>query len=214
MPKKLCSTNVSKGSVIQRVILALFIMPFPCCDQDLRLCLSSSSSGDLALRLAAFLSLAAAERCRLSDPGLVSVVGCRDVQHVAGLLSSASACVVRRRRSWVLLSSPLRVRRNGNRRILALLWCHLLVFPQRLQFFPAGASRWYRSLLRLFHQRLPFFPACCCVSADAALVSFWRCLAGQMLAVPALLFQAARLSAVKRLKSFRVVARCYRVSIG
>ncbi len=84
MLRNLRSTSVSKGSVIQsrRVILALFNIPFPGRNQDLRLGLSDSSAGDVARRSAASLRLAVAERCCLSDPGLVSVVGRCVIRHV------------------------------------------------------------------------------------------------------------------------------------
>jgi hypothetical protein len=84
MPRNLRSTSVSRGSVIQfrRVILALFNIPFLGRDPDLHLGLSDSSAGAVARRFAASLRLAVAERCRLSVPGLVSVVGRRVVRHV------------------------------------------------------------------------------------------------------------------------------------
>ncbi len=52
------------------------------------------------------------------------------------------------------------------------------------------------SVGRCFLRRFLIFPAGCCVVADSALVSCFRRLAGQMRAEPAVLFQAALVSAL------------------
>jgi hypothetical protein len=97
MPINLRLTTVSKGIVIQfrRVILTLFNIIFPGRNADFHLGLSDSSAGDVAYRSASSLRLAVAELCRLSVPGLVSVVGRHVVRHVVvgsgGCHPSASA---------------------------------------------------------------------------------------------------------------------------
>ena len=87
IPRNLRSTSVSKGSVNQsrHVILAVFSNPFPGHEPGLGLGLVLSSRGSLGLPpspcLVAIFRLAVAERCRASEPGLLSDFGCRPGRH-------------------------------------------------------------------------------------------------------------------------------------
>lgn len=66
----------------RRVILALFLIPFPGRDPDLGLGLSNSRVDGLARSLAASLRLAVVKRCRASEPDRFSAVGCFDGRSV------------------------------------------------------------------------------------------------------------------------------------